>query len=232
METKKQNKIYLDILNKFCEQNELCAHFGRPFYALGKSMATDLHTLVVTPRISGCKEQAGNIDKIKSIYPVTPNMNKVYEVSALENALDKCPSTDKYEYPTKKCEACNGFGMVDFEFSYNCKNYSLEEDCPICNGEGEIEIKSENATNIKKVYEDGVFLKMQGCRFTPYNIADLIYLAQKLNEKKVSFVYADCIKEKPKLCGFQIGEVEIFFKESNKEYYVEVIIEVDKESGE
>lgn len=200
-QTDGRGNVYLEILNKFCSQNEFRPWMNHPFNAFGKTFATNGMVMIATPQISEYLDYA---DKIKNVYPIVHNMEKTYDVAALEAALAKCPTEDVFDSVIRKCNACNGDGVVDFEFTYNGKTYEIEEDCPVCDGEGEIETFSD-IPNGEKRYKNK-FIKINECGLSACRVADIVFVANKLKQANITLIY-NLNQLSP--CLFKIGDVEM-----------------------
>jgi hypothetical protein len=200
--------VFFEILNNFCSQDELRPWMKHPFNAFGKTLATNGWVLIATPKIS---EYLDNTDKIKNVYPVVHNMQKIYDVATLETALAKFPTEDEFDSVISKCNACNGDGVVDFEFSYNGKTYEIEEDCPVCDGEGEIETFSD-VPNGKKRYDETKLIKINECGLSAWRVADIVFVANKLKQKTIKLINNTSPLSS---CLFKIGDIEMLVMPSN-----------------
>ena len=88
-----------------------------------------------------------------------PNLDfpceKTITIESLKKASNSCPMVD--EEVVVECEECDGSGTVYWEYTDNHGNtHERLMDCPICNGEGEIEPCKTKKTGKKIIAEDTV----------------------------------------------------------------------------
>ena len=209
-----KKNVFLEILNEFVSQDDLRPWMKSPFNAFDKTLATNGHVLIATPKISEYIDYTDSKDGyfntfstlvIKHIYPVVHNIEKYYEVTSLKKALAKCPMLEEYDSIIHKCNACNGDGVVDYEFIHNGKTHIIEEDCPICDGVGEIEKKSDKP-NGKLHYDERKLIKLNDSTFSVLRIAEIIFVANKLNRGVITLVYNIGNKQP---CLFKIDDLEM-----------------------
>lgn len=125
-------------LQAFCSTDPTRPEVGKPFTRAGFTWATDGRVLVRVATIEGLDD--GDLP-----WPViTPEGlmaehqpgPKWYALPALpERQPDKpCPACGGKK--AEKCLACDGEGTVEFAFDYGGTSYSMEGNCPVCDGEG------------------------------------------------------------------------------------------------
>jgi len=200
--------VFFEILNNFCSKDELRPWMKHPFNAFERTLSTNGWVLISVPKIS---EYEDKTELIKNVFPVIHNIEKHYEVEKLEKALAKCPTEDDFDSVITKCDACNGDGVVDFEFTFKGKTYDIEDDCPVCDGEGEIETFS-NIPNGKKRYDETKLIKVNECGLSAWRISDIIFVAKKLKQKTITLIHNTSPLSS---CLFRIGDVEMLVMPSN-----------------
>lgn len=85
-----------------------------------------------------------NIDDKKKVaeYFNTPKKETVYfDSKELKDLLKKYKTKDKYKHFTKKCPECSGTSKVQYRYDSLSRVFYEDFDCPVCHGDGEIEIK-------------------------------------------------------------------------------------------
>jgi ssDNA-binding Zn-finger/Zn-ribbon topoisomerase 1 len=130
----------------------------------------------------------------------------------LIRVIDLLPKIDKCDIEIKdieikdiECDACDGDGEVDFEFSYNGKDWEISETCPICEGIGRIQGESKIPTGIM-IPDYSKCLTLNNKHFKGEYIKRLLVVAEILNEDKIFITFFN--KSQYMFC-FMIGNVEI-----------------------
>jgi hypothetical protein len=206
------------ILNHFTSKEDEAIEWTTKPFSLGNySAATDSTTLVVTPKIGDFIDMSG---KVLPVIPII-NMNVAISVKELKEKMSLIPFVDCYDDIEKdnECEACDGFGEVDYIFEYNGKTYEINEDCPICDGSGTIENK-EKIPNGKKEYSTEQTIKIGVCHFYNYVLEKLIFVADVLEADTVNII-SQTKSNCP--CLFQIKEVEVLLMPTTNENNITTI---------
>lgn len=110
----------------------------QPFWQNNKLCATDGHVLI---RID--KNLVENPEWVpqpqpKTKYPDTGSVIPEYSldipltVNQIQNAIQKAKIVDEYE----PCDDCHGTGMVTWEYEGLVNDYTKEDKCPVCGGDG------------------------------------------------------------------------------------------------
>jgi hypothetical protein len=174
---------------------------SEPANANGKSIATNAYSLVAVP-FRSCFFDAN--EKVKNIYPVPANMDKLITLAELKEKLSNFPLVDCFDVEEAECGACYGDGEVTFEFDYKRESYELEGECPVCDGHGIILKKSETP-NGKKELDSSKFFKIGRCIFHVDRINEILFVAEKL-QSDIRLVHQT---EENHNCVFAVGDVEI-----------------------
>lgn len=123
---------------------------------------------------------------------------------------------DESEY-YEECAACNGYGEVEYEFSYNGVNSTIESECPICEGEGGKEIKE---------IPDSVYVKIGNAKFSLKYVALLDKISKEFNAPIIPCCF-DCNEHK--VHHFKVGDLLVgimpMIKEEGDKYVAEILIE-------
>lgn len=118
-------------------------------------------------------------NRIDPIFPTYTDFNKVaintIPLSVLKNIIAEFPREDEYTDDTKECEECNGSGSVEWEY----KNYTKDDDCPVCDGAGELETTPKKTGN--KVFAAGNRISIGNSYFMPERVQDLLRIAEILD---------------------------------------------------
>jgi len=75
---------------------------------------------------------------LQSLFKTETSDSKIFDTEKIKTWLIKT-FENKSKYETKGCEACSGEGYVDWDFEFNCDNYTRNDLCPVCSGSGELE---------------------------------------------------------------------------------------------
>ena len=101
-------------------------------------IATDAHILIrkkgtikETPLEKLSESNIAYIDTLFNIENKEPNTVLSKDVKEI---LDPLRKVKKYDEESSECAECNGLGYVDWEFGIHTK----EDDCPVCDGYGEV----------------------------------------------------------------------------------------------
>lgn len=194
-----------ELLEKFCYENDdvLKQNWKQYIFQSGnKAIATNGWVLITVPLFD--KSLPDFSEKLKNIYPVIHNKMEVIEVATLKAMLDAFPKVDCYDEISTKCDACNGFGNVTFEFNHG-KTYELDGDCPVCNGAA-ITTKKSATPNGKKELDYNKLFKIGVCAFNAARIEEIIFVANFLEQKHITLVRQTTGNQ---LCMFRIGEAEM-----------------------
>lgn len=202
MENKLSNEVYRSILELVINKSEMRQWMLNPVNAFGKTHATDGYSIVSVPEIGKFENVE---EKFKNVYPIVPNIRKVYSFSELKSALDKMPRIDLYDEVKTKCDACNGEGEVDFEFSHKGTDYTTEGTCPVCDGDGVIMAESD-IPNGKTDYNYDYCVKIGISGIHIKRILLLISIAELVGSDSIELLN-QTEPQKPSL--FKIGDIEI-----------------------
>lgn len=145
-----------ELLNKFCNVFHVKPLLRTPFLntKYNEVWSTDGRVLIgVNPEILA-KEYP------KEEHPFPPlefPCKKTITIEALNKAFDSCPMIGE-EFIVEdgvECDECDGSGAVYWEYKDNHGNtHERLMDCPICNGEGEIEPCKTKKTGENIIAED------------------------------------------------------------------------------
>jgi len=186
METQIIDKSLQKIHKRFISEDAMRVWMRKSFNVGNKTASTNGWVLVVTPKIDDYEDYS---HMVKGVYPVEYNTNKVINVDELKEKMKIIPQIDSFDIEEEEieCEACNGDGVVDFEFDYGGRTYEHESDCPICDGEGVI-YKEKKVFNGKKEYDPEYVIKIGVCRFLIRRIEDLLFVSDTLQAKEITLV--------------------------------------------
>lgn len=126
----------------------------QPFWQNNKLCATDGHVLI---RID--KNLVENPEWVpqpqpKTKYPDTGSVIPEYSldipltVNQIQNAIQKAKIVDEYE----PCDDCHGTGMVTWEYEGLVNDYTKEDKCPVCDGEGHLQKTGRQIPDPKQLY--------------------------------------------------------------------------------
>lgn len=195
--------VYLEILKKFTCKDDFREWMSKPFNSSNKTISTNGTCLVACPLIDGFEDLT---EKVKTVYPIKHSVDIDIDVFSMLKKLEDFPMVDSFDekYEKTKCTSCYGGGVVDFTFSSGSKDYTLEGDCPVCEGIGNID-KSTKVPNGKKEFDTTKFVKIHQSDFYIERINELIYLAKKLNVNNIKLVSQE---RQAGASLFVIGDIE------------------------
>lgn len=196
--------VFLTLLNRFTNKNDFYSRdwMAQPFNVGNKTVSTNAHILIATPLQEGFEDMS---NKTKEVYPMPFILENKISVSELKQKLNDFPKVDCFDEEEKKCDACTGFGDVDFEFYHNGKNYESNQDCPVCDGSGVLNIVSKTP-NGKKELDYNKFFGIGNSVFNVARIEELLEVAEALDADEITLVN-QTQPNKPSL--FKIKEVEV-----------------------
>lgn len=175
---------YEQILNLFRSKDPLRAKWMQtPFVLDNKAASTNGNSIVyfdyslTENPLSGINEK--DRDAVRRVLAdIVPDLNISIPIESIKSAIDSIPVLDGRDMDdgTIKCSACTGDGAVLWEYSHKNQSYELEEECPVCEGDGYV---SDNESQTIKI----------GKSFIKYYILNrLVKAATILNEESVTLV--------------------------------------------
>jgi len=174
-----------------------------PFFVGEKVVATNGTSLIAVPKFTDEFEDLS--EKTKTVYPVITNRETHIPLSELKDAITKVPLIDCFDETQTKCGACYGEGEVEFEFDYKLKSYSIEHECPVCEGQG-ITYRISDTPNGKKEIDYSKFIRIGECFFQIKRVEELIQTAELLNLNEVVLVKQTGVNQSNL---FQLDTVEL-----------------------
>lgn len=138
------NEKIIQVLELFTDKSYNRSEWMKsPFFIGDNAYASDAHALCVIPNSLAGVEQVLVDLKEESILKIIPkdfNLNYYFTFQDLQDAINKAPLIDDYDEKdgTEKCDACDGDGVVEFEFTHKLRDYYVEDNCPVCDGDGKI----------------------------------------------------------------------------------------------
>lgn len=147
-----------ELLDKFCDKTHIKEILTEPFFNTNYNevWSTDGYVFIgINPEILAKEYPKGELSFPKLEFPC----EKTITIEALNKAFGSCPMIDEEVVveDAVECEECNGSGTVYWEYTDNHGNtHDRLMDCPICNGEGEIEPCKTKKTGKKIIAVDTV----------------------------------------------------------------------------
>lgn len=198
------NEKYLKILDLVRSKDECDPEWvQKPHNVLDKTCATDKHIAVFTP-------QFGLFDDFTKkyhphLYPFPATHHQHIIVSDIKSALSKLPQEDCYDEEFIECGACEGEAEVEYEFQYKKKTYTAYLDCPVCNGEGGFDKKSDKLTG-QKYFPETHAVKIGNSLFLGKILLRIIEICEILGVDNINLL-SQTFPTKP--TTFKAGEVEM-----------------------
>lgn len=194
--------VFLTLLNRFKSNDDRRDWMSKPFNVGNRTVSTNAYILISTPLQEGFEDLS---NKTKGVYPMDFNLDTKILVSELRQKLNDFPKVDCFDEEEKECDACNGYGNVDFEFYHNGKYYESNQDCPVCDGSGVFNTVSKNP-NGKKELDYNKFFGIGNSAFNVARIEELLEVAETLQSEHITLVNQT---HPNKASLFKIKEVEV-----------------------
>jgi hypothetical protein len=177
--------VYESILKIFTSKDDFRNWMQTSFLVGKKVVATNGWSLVAVPKFNNSYED--NSEKTKTVYPIEYNCDKDILITEIKKAIAKAPLIDCFDEQKEKYDACYGDGEVEYEFSHRMKDYTIEHECPICDGQG-ITYKTSAIPNGKKEIDYFKHIRIGNSIFNIKRLEDLIKTAELLESDKVKLV--------------------------------------------
>lgn len=185
---------YDQVFQLFISNDELRPLMCHPYKQGGKYYATDAHSMIILP-IEKANLDYPEQDKPISdaVVPKETTCNIEIKISDLEAKLipeiiDEIIEEEKED----KCEECDGDGEVEFEYDATSKNkwqsFTMEADCPICEGAGTITETIKKPTG-KKIPNPAKKYKMFEVGFMYEQLKRLIDACNLLGVETITKTY-------------------------------------------
>ena len=143
------------------------------------SYATDCRMALRAFRMTEFGERAENDGTAAALDAIIdgPTGPTWHDIPAPPPAPGTCPKC--HGVSRVKCEACDGCGRVEWEFSYGGRAYDMDADCPVCEGEGSEEcprcggqaVLPEPGIEVGRVLINPAYLRIMatlpGCQIAP-----------------------------------------------------------------
>lgn len=124
----------------FWQNNKLCASDGHVLIRIDKNLVENPEW-VPQPQPKTKYPDTGSIIPEHSLdIPLT--------ISQIQNAIQKAKIVDEYE----PCDDCHGTGMVTWEYEGLVNDYTKEDKCPVCDGEGHLQKTGRQIPDPKQLY--------------------------------------------------------------------------------
>lgn len=197
-------ELYKQILGLFIADvdSERRAWMHTPFSFRDKAGATNGMSMVMVPRFGDYEDQSSKVDKI---YPLPYNCEKEISLQVLKDAIAKAPLLDDYDETVGECDACYGEGEVEFEFSHHRRDYTLDVECPVCEGEGKI-VKKSDTPNGKKFPDTSKAIRVGDSVFSIERLNELVKTAGLIGANHIALVHQDGARSANL---FTIADVEV-----------------------
>lgn len=193
------------VFSFFLSHDELRESLQNPFEINGYTYASDSYLLVrcKSEHIDFSYTNEHKPPNAESLIP-KPNMSRLIDINNID--FDAFKTEDGYDIIAEvgECDACDGSGEVEFEFSHNGNDYEITHECPVCDGEGEM-YNDTKKLNGKKTFPEGSAIKLGESLMCPRRMETLKIISELIGEP-ITLVYQD-LKHRPSL--FTCGILEI-----------------------
>lgn len=179
-----------ELLNIFCDKTNEREVLREPFYNthFNEVWSTDGYGLIrINPKVL-TKEYPKREFRILEL---EHTCKKAASIKAINKALEDCPKINEeiVIQDSEKCEECDGFGEVYWEYTDNSGHtHEREFGCPVCDGTGESTHKKTKKTGKQIVKEDAV-INIGNAYFLAYNVSKLKSAMDFLDITSVEITY-------------------------------------------
>ena len=181
-----------ELLDKFCDKTHIKEILTEPFFNTNYNEVWSSDGVVLI-RINP-KALTNEYPKKKLGFPKLESpCEKTITIESLNKAFNSCPMVDEeiIVEDAVECEDCDGSGTVYWEYTDNHGNtHERLMDCPICNGEGEIEPCKTKKTGKKIIAEDTV-VEVRNAHFFANQLRLLKTAMEYLNADTVKMTHND-----------------------------------------
>lgn len=168
-----------EILNGYISSDELREAYNTPFTQDGYVVATNGHILIRIPEGKvDIKYEKRDKPNVGLIFVLQEECDIPISFSKLKKMYDDIPEVDEEE----ECEACSGDGKVEYEFVWDNTSYTLDEDCPVCDGSGYL------GKTGKKVKDPEKRIKIGNAKFSNRYIKQIIDTMQMFEFTSIRLV--------------------------------------------
>lgn len=182
------------ILNLFVGNDKYRPALNQAFKQGDMVCATDAITLITIPiSLIGFNYPDQDKPDVSSVLNIREECHEIIELSWLKKLYNNVPMINE----TYKCQACDGTGMVDYEFYFDGTTYTEEEECPVCRREGHL---GETGEMIKDPQYD---IDIHGNPFKSGRVLKMINLMKLLDI--TSCVLVSNHSSRPNLFRFENG---------------------------
>ena len=202
------------LLNLYTSSDEIRPSMCFPNTENGNVYATDAHALIVVPEGELClkystNEKYPNAQKIIDEIEVKELTSINAKVSDVAKELTK--ARIEVDKDSIKCKECKGSGTVEFEYEDKTgETHSIDDDCPICNGEGADEKDSKFAriklSLIEKEDSNYTAIQIGDLFFHPFQLYRLFMVAL-LNQQETIKIFYDA--DNYGSCISYIGKIKV-----------------------
>lgn len=207
-----QNPVLCDVYQQVLQlitSKDRTDWMKEPFLVGDKAVSTNGWVLVSVPKFND--EYQDKSEKTKTVYPIEYNCEKQITLSEFKEAISKAPLVDCFDETEQKCDACYGKGEVEYEFSYGRKDYTIDHECPVCEGEGTI-YKTSEKPNGKKQIDYSKFIIVGNSTFNIARLEDVVKVAELVKSENITIVF----QGKPTQATlFKIQDVEMLVMPSS-----------------
>jgi hypothetical protein len=197
-----------ELLLSVCDSEDFYEFTKAPFKAGSRNVATDRKIIISVPAYDDSLPDFS--ERIKMFYPFERNCNIIYSVAEIKKSLAEIPQVEAMEKKITECDACSGTGRVTYEFEHGRNTYDLESDCPVCEGEGEIE--TEVPFPGKTMPDPEYYVKINKHKFAQFYVQKLVEIAENEGTENINLVFAPLRQHGH---GFIIGSVEVLLMPVN-----------------
>lgn len=175
-----------------------------------------------------------NPHRVQALHKVFTDFDKgacrstTVSVASLAEILSKAQLiSDNY---TIKCKECDGGGTVEYEYTASDgSDYSIDNDCPICDGSGRIEksplfpriYMTDFSGSCSSDDEKLMYINIGPCFYKPFNIYRLFMVAAIKGYKEIELFYCT---DHSTITAASFGNVKVIFTNVNKPNSGEMVI--------
>jgi len=195
MSQPEQTDMFRSSLNMFLSNDDLREALKSPFIQDDYVFATNGSIILCFD-----KEHLKEIDFVShekapnalAILPTADNMNVVFETAHLRSKIQasRAEVAKRYQVKLITCPDCDRNCEVEFEFQdYKGRYHKILQECPTCDGHGQLEMITNLATGEADVEGFGEYLSYNETLFTTDYFEKIVTVAEMFGEIIIRLVH-------------------------------------------
>lgn len=139
-------------------------------------------------------------DNVSKYFVLDSNCDRKLTLNELERQLSWCKQEHIITHDYETCPECNGEGVVSWEYEdRNCETHYIDYDCPICQGEGQID---KGIISDELQYCRDETINIENFNYSARNIERIVKSMKLLNINEISIFRNNVVHQKPIIIKF------------------------------